>query len=240
MPIAKELGADGVNYHYFSYEKGDPTLAAERSYQVDVTLGWKEESWSVKISPFYNYFPNYIYLNPTANYDYFYGAGNQVFEYAQSEVMRYGGEIQFNYQLSKSLSTEFLGEYLYAEQLSGAKKGFILPFSPPASILFNVTYTPNDNRLLKNTYFSVDYRITAKQNNIVPQKRKTAGYRVINLQVGTKLRLYKQPVMLSMQAQNLLNTKYMNHTSFYRLIQLPEAGRNLILSLNHNTRSQIT
>lgn len=31
MPIAKELGANGVNYHYFSFEKGDPTLNAEQS-----------------------------------------------------------------------------------------------------------------------------------------------------------------------------------------------------------------
>jgi iron complex outermembrane receptor protein len=34
-----------------------------------------------------------------------------------------------------------------------------------------------------------------------------------------------------MQAQNLLNKRYLNHTSFYRLIELPEAGRNIILSL---------
>ena len=231
MPIAKELGANGVNYHYFSYEKGDPTLAPEKSYQADATIGWKEKNWSIKLSPFYNYFPNYIYLNPTSNYDYFYGAGNQVFEYAQSEVMRYGGELQFNYQISKFLSTEVLGEYLYAEQLSGAKKGFTLPFSPPPSVLFNLTYTPKDHQLLKDTYFSVDYRITATQNNIVPPERKTDGFNIINLQVGTKLNLHKQPMMISLQAQNLLDTKYMNHTSFYRLIELPEAGRNLILSL---------
>ena len=231
MPIGKELGANGVNYHYFSYEKGDPTLSPEKSYQADATIGWKEKNWSVKLSPFYNYFPNYIYLNPTANYDYFYGAGNQVFEYAQSEVMRYGGELQFAYKFSKFLSTEILGEYLYAEQLSGDKKGFTLPFSPPPSVLFNLTYTPKDHQLLKDTYFSVDYRITATQNNIVPPERKTDGFNIINLQVGTKLNLYKQPMMISLQAQNLLDTKYMNHTSFYRLIELPEAGRNIILSL---------
>lgn len=231
MPIAKELGANGVNYHYFSYEKGNPTLSPEKSYQVDATIGWKEKNWSAKLSPFYNYFPNYIYLNPTANYDYFYGAGNQVFEYAQSEVMRYGAEIQFDYTFSKFLSTEVLGEYLYAEQLSGAKKGYTLPFSPPPSVLFNLTYSPKENRLFKDSYISFDYRITAKQHNIVPPEKRTAGYNIINLQLGTRLNLYKQPIMLSLQAQNLLDKKYMNHTSFYRLIELPEAGRNIILSL---------
>ena len=231
MPIAKELAANGVNYHYFSYERGKPDLSPEQSYQADVTLGWTANRWSVQLSPFYNYFPNYIYLNPTASHDYFYGAGNQVFEYAQSRVMRYGGELQLKYKLLNSLSTEVLAEYLYARQLSGDKKGYTLPFSPPASALFNLTWSPKFKGRLENNYLSVDYRLTAAQNNIVPPEKKTRGYGIVNLQAGTKIRIDDLPLMISLQAQNLLNTRYLNHTSFYRLIELPEAGRNLILSL---------
>jgi iron complex outermembrane receptor protein len=231
MPIAKELGANGVNYHYFSYERGDPTLSPEQSYQADLSLGWREAKWSVQISPFYNYFPNYIYLNPTAEHDYYHGAGNQVFQYAQSKVMRYGGELQLKYQLSNSLSTEVLAEYLYAKQLSGDKKGYTLPFSPPASALINLTWSPVSKGRLKDNYLSIDYRLTASQNNIVPPEKKTPGYGVINLQAGSQILLQGHPVLISLQGQNLLNTKYLNHTSFYRLIELPEMGRNLILSL---------
>lgn len=231
MPIAKELGANGVNYHYFSYEKGDPTLSPEQSYQVDLSLGWNEDRWSVLISPFYNYFPNYIYLNPTANHDFYYGAGNQVFRYAQSKVIRYGGELQLKYKVLKSLSTELLAEYLFAKQVSGEKKGYTLPFSPPASALINLTWSPESESLLKHAYFSVDYRLTAGQNNIVPPEKRTPGYGLVNIQAGTKFSVFRQHLMLSLQAQNLLNTRYLNHTSFYRLIQLPEAGRNIVLSL---------
>jgi len=230
IPIAKELGANGVNYHYFSYERGDPTLSPEQSYQADLSLGWNAENWSVQASPFYNYFPNYIYLNPTAEHDYYYGAGNQVFQYAQSRVMRYGGEIQLKWKFIENLSTELLGEYLYAEQLSGDKKGYTLPFSPPLSALLNLTWSPAI-KSLNNTYLSFDYRITAAQDNIVPPEKKTPGYQIINVQAGTDLHLYGQPLTISLQAQNLLNTRYLNHTSFYRLIELPEAGRNIILAL---------
>lgn len=231
IPIAKELGANGVNYHYFSYERGDPTLSPEQSYQADISLGWNEERWSVLLSPFYNYFPNYIYLNPTAEHDYYYGAGNQVFQYAQSRVMRYGGEVQLKWKFSRTLSTEFLGEYLYAEQLSGDKKGYTLPFSPPVTALVNLTWSPAINNHTQNTYLSLDYRITAAQNNIVPPEKKTPGYQTVNIQAGTDFNLYGRPIILSLQAQNLLNTRYLNHTSFYRLIELPEAGRNIVLSL---------
>ncbi|RZJ77385.1 MAG: TonB-dependent receptor [Flavobacterium sp.] len=231
MPIAKELAANGVNYHYFSYEQGDPTLSPEKSYQLDMSFGYTDEKWSVQLSPFYNYFPNYIYLNPTSRLDYFYGAGNQVFQYAQSEVMRYGAELQAKYRFTDNLSTEFLGEYLYAKQLSGDKEGYTLPFSPPPSALLNLTYEPNFKGKFTGSYFSADYRLTARQNNIVPPEKKTAGYGIVNLAMGTKFKTGKQQFDISLQAQNLLNTKYLNHTSFYRLIELPEVGRNLVLSV---------
>lgn len=230
MPIAKELGANGVNYHYFSYERGNASLSPEESYQLDISAAWNSERWSLQLSPFYNYFPNYIYLNPTAAHDRNYGAGNQIFEYAQSRVLRYGGELQLKYNFWKNLSSEVLAEYLYSRQLSGAKKGYTLPFSAPASLLLNLSWSP-EFRGMSDTYFSMDYRLTAAQNKIVPPEKKTPGYQTVNLQAGTKLRLYGQEVQLSLQAQNLLNARYLNHTSFYRLIELPEAGRNLILSL---------
>ncbi len=230
MPIAKELASNGVNYHYFRFEKGDPDLAAERSYQLDLGMDWQSNKWSVQLSPFFNYFPNYIYLNPTSQHDIYYGAGNQVFEYEQSSVMRYGGELQTRYQFTPHLSGEILAEYLYSEQLSGSKKGYTLPFSPPASVLFGLNYSP-EIKYLKDTYFSIDYRFTAAQNQIVPPEKKTASSNVFNLSFGTKIKSGQQDFILSMQVQNLFNTKYLNHTSFYRLIELPEASRNIILSM---------
>jgi iron complex outermembrane receptor protein len=230
MPIAKELASNGVNYHYFRFEKGDPNLSAERSYQLDLGVEWQQNKWSVQLSPFFNYFPNYIYLNPTSQHDIYYGAGNQVFEYEQSKVTRYGGELQMRYQFLKKLSGEILAEYLYSKQLSESKKGYTLPFSPPASVLFGLTYNP-EIKGLNDTYFSLDYRYTAQQNQIVPPERKTAASNVFNLAMGTKTKAGQQDFIISLQVQNLFNTKYLNHTSFYRLIELPEASRNIILSV---------
>lgn len=231
VPVAKELGANGVNYHYFSYERGNAALKPEESYQLDATAVFGKNKWHIQLSPFFNYFPNYIYLNPTAEHDYLYGAGNQVFEYTQSRVVRYGGELQVKYQALENVSAEVLGEYLYAEQLSGNKKGYTLPFSPPPSLLLNLTYEPVHTGPFHRTYFSVDYRITAAQRHIVPPEKKTAGYAVMNVQAGTSFNIQKQQVQLSLQVQNVFNTRYMDHTSFYRLIDLPEQGRNLVLSI---------
>ncbi|MCU4158335.1 TonB-dependent receptor [Carboxylicivirga sp. A043] len=231
IPIAKELAANGVNYHHFSYEVGNPDLSAETSYQLDMGVEYSSKDFAIGATPFLNYFPNYIYLNPTAEHDRLYGNGNQVFYYTESEVFRYGTELHAHYELLKHLQLGLMGEYVYSEQLSGEKKGFTLPFSPPASAIINLKYHQLQWQFIKNAYYSLDYRLTASQNEIVPPEEPTDGYQVVNLGFGGDVQLGNQTINVSMQVQNLFNTKYFNHTSFYRLINVPEAGRNIVVNI---------
>lgn len=231
MPIAKELAANGVNYHHFSYERGDAGLKAEQSYQLDVGATWKGQRWGFTLSPFINYFPNYIYLSPSYEFDYLYGAGNQIFNYVQNEVLRTGGELEIHYKIFSELTLGLTGEYIYSEQLSGRMKGFALPFSPPPSVLFSLRYEPVGFGTVSRPYLNVDFRFVGRQNQIVPPEKKTPAYNLLNLSFGGSLRWKEQWVNLSIQLQNVFDTKYFNHTSYYRLIDAPEAGRNIVVSV---------
>lgn len=232
MPIAKELAANGVNYHHFSYEVGNSDLSPEISYQFDAGIEYSAKRFAIGTTPFLNYFSNYIYLNPTSEHDRLYGNGNQVFYYTQSKVFRYGAELHAHYKLLKSLQLGIIGEYVYSEQISGEKNGFTLPFSPPTSGIFNIKYHSQKITFVENAYISLDYRITAPQNNIIPPEETTDGFQIFNLGFGGDIILKNQIVTISMQVQNLLNTKYFNHTSYYRLINVPEPGRNFILNIS--------
>jgi len=227
MPNAKELASNGLNYHMYRYEKGDSTLKAEESYQLDVGISITLPRWEVHLSPFVNYFPNYIYLNPTAQY---YEA-QQVFYHRQSEVFRTGGELSVLYRLSDELAAGFDLEYIYSMQLSGEKKGYTLPFSPPLNSVFGLTYEKARVGRFSNAFAAIDLNLTAAQNNIVPPEKKTPGYQLVNLRTGATLKTDKMPVQFQLQVRNLFNTKYYDHTSFYRLIEVPGAGRNIIASI---------
>lgn len=232
MPIAKELAANGVNYHYFRYEKGNAFLSPEKSYQLDAGISWKEKQFHIRLSPFLNYFSNYIYLNPSADYDMYYGAGNQVFNYSQTRLFRAGAELQAGYQFLKYWHVEVAGEYVFNRQLSGTKKGYSLPFTPPPSGLFTLSWEAGwQNKWMVNNYISIDYRIAAPQNNIVPPEKKTPGYSVLGIAAGSRIKTGKDNIYISLQVKNVLNKEYLSHTSFYRLIELPEMGRNIILSV---------
>ncbi len=231
MPIAKELATNGINYHYFRYEKGNRNLSPENSYQADISWEWEDSHWNIALSPFVNYFSNYIYLNPTPHFDYYYGAGNQIFEYGQSRVFRYGGELRVYMDLYKKLCTEIVAEYVKSKHLSGTKKGFGLPFSPPFSMMITPKYIFHSSEIFLEPYMSLNYKIVATQNDIVPPEKVTKGYQLLNVNLGTKIKLKNYDLALSIQVQNVANTFYFNHTNFYRLIDLPEQGRNIIASL---------
>lgn len=232
MPISKELAANGVNYHHFSYEVGNPDLSPEVSYQLDGGAEFHHQNFAIGVTPFVNYFSNYIYLNPTSEHDRLYGNGNQVFYYTQSRVFRWGGEIHSHVELTENWQLGLMTDYVYSVQLSGEKKGFTLPFSPPASGLLNLKYSRIKFAGMLNPWFSVDYRLTLRQDNIVPPEEKTPGSSVFNVSLGGNLKISQQLVSIALQVQNLLNTKYFNHTSYYRLINVPEPGRNVVLNVS--------
>lgn len=229
MPLASELASDGVNYHMYRYEKGNLNLDPEESYQLDVEVAHHTDRFTVAISPFVNLFSNYIYLNPTSNYY----QTLQIYEYSQSEVFRVGGEISASTAVFQKLELEASAEYVYSRQTSGAKKDFGLPFAPPLTGFFTASYAFDDLLFFKAPTLGAEYRITAAQDEIVPPEEKTDGWQTMNLSLLTELKLFNRtpPLKVRFKLNNVWDTKYYNHTSFYRLIEVPEPGRNLSLSL---------
>ena len=226
-PIAKELGADGINYHIFRYEEGNSQLQPEECYQTDLSVAWENEMVQVQADPFVGYFPNYIYLNPTPDYC----EGLQLYRYNQSQVIRAGAEVTLTVRPWKHLDLNLHGDYLFARQLSGDKAGYGLPFSPPWRIMPEVKFhwepTVNSSRDPWNGYAAVNIRICGAQYDIVPPEKPTDGWWTLNLSAGQRFVLPTCAVSLSLKADNILNTKYYDHTSYYRLIDIPEAGWNL-------------
>ena len=228
-PIAKELGADGINYHIFRYEAGNSELRPEESYQADLSVAWENTYVRVQADPFVGYFPNYIYLNPTADYR----EGLQLYRYNQSRVIRAGGEVMLTVRPWKHLDINLQGEYLFACQLSGDKAGYGLPFSPPWRLMPEVRFHWNPMVRTQSTdrpwkgYAAVNVRICGAQRDIVPPEKPTDGWWTLNMSVGQQLELEQCRLNIGLTADNILNIKYYDHTSYYRLIDIPEAGWNI-------------
>ncbi|MBR1401717.1 MAG: TonB-dependent receptor [Prevotella sp.] len=224
MPIPKELGTNGVNYHIFRYEQGNPQLDPEESYQLDASIGWGNAKVEILVDPFVNYFPNFIYLNPTARFV----EGLQLYHYTQARVIRYGAEAQFTWNIAQDWQLLLQGEYLYARQQSGEKKGYTLPFSTPWSVDAGVKYSFDFHG---KGFMKLNAHIVSRQNEIVPPEQPTGGYYTLNFSAGKYISLKSTMLNVALHADNLLNRRFYDHTSYYRLIDVPEPGRNLSLKV---------
>ena len=220
VPIPKELGADGINYHIFRYERGNASLDPEESYQVDATAGWSSDAVEVQVEPYLNYFPNYIYLSPTAQYV----EGLQLYHYTQARVLRYGLEAELVWHIDSHWQLNTQGEFLYARQKSGEKKGYTLPFSTPWSMDVGGKYRFDHQG---EGFVGLNAHIVGSQHEIVPPEKPTDGYWTLNLSAGKYFHLSRATLNVAIHADNLLNRRYYDHTSYYRLIDVPEPGRNV-------------
>lgn len=224
-PSAAELASNGEHHGAFRYEVGDPNLDSERGWQVDLGLNYHREKYLVKLSPFFNYFSNYIYLQPAARFSDF---GGQLYQYTQAEAFLTGSELVIDYHLWKHLHLGFTGEVMVAENL---ESGLSLPLIPPARLMLDVEYSKTTETRLTSYYFLLTSEWVAAQNQVDRNENETPGYSAFHFSTGGSFRIGKQIIECYAQVQNLLNTEYFNHLSQYRPLNLPSPGRNLVLNL---------
>ena len=230
IPIAKELGMDGVNYNIFRYEKGNTSLKPEESYQVDAGIVCEKGVLSMQLTPYLNYFPNYIYLNPTPQYK----EGLQLYYYTQAKVLRWGFEASVSWKILPYLKLDADGEYLYARQLSGEKKGYGLPFSTPWSARAELRYLLLAQNPAKSGFVALEWQVVGTQDIIVPPEEKTKGHQLLNASIGKKFKLGENQLEITLRGENLLGKRYYDHTSYYRLMGVPEPGRNFSAMVSWN------
>ena len=234
MPTAKELGMDGINYNIFRYEKGNADLRPEESYQADAGALYERGALTASLAPYLNYFPNYIYLNPTSGYR----EGLQLYHYTQSRVLRWGVEASLSFRFLRNFELNASGEYLRARQLSGEKKGYSLPFSTPWSSRVELRYHLPTADAEKGGFAALECVVVGRQDEVVPPEEPTPGYRLLNASAGKSFQVGKGVLHLTLRCDNLLDTKYYDHTSYYRLIGVPEPGRSWHHGTSENMHSK--
>jgi len=229
MPNTAELSANGVHHGSFRYEVGDSVLRSEYSYQLDAGIYYASQHIQLELSGFVNYFPNFIFLSPTGSYllpngeEIAEADAGQVYRYIQSEAFRTGGELSIITELTDGLILTTSAEYVYADDLT-----YPIPFTPPLNIFSELSYSiPNINNVIKNSVFGVNANFTAAQNRVARNELATPASQIYNASFSTDLLFRKNSVNIAVQIQNVFDTKYFNHLSFYRIIELPEPGRNV-------------
>lgn len=221
LPSANELAANGVHHGTFRHEQGDTTLHSEQGWQLDIDFSKEWDRMRLELSPFFNLYSNYIFLTPTSQWSLLPHAG-QIYRYQEAPAILTGGEINYEYHITSHLCYQLKGEYVYTYNI---ERHTALSFSPPASMRNTLNYYLPFGDLF------VAVQSIAPQNHIAQNEETTPGTTILHLGCHLKVPLGKHHLLVNLTVNNLLNTRYYNHLSFYRRVEVPEPGRNISISV---------
>lgn len=223
FPTAMELSSNGIHHGAFRHELGNPNLNVEKGWAADFNHHYHKNNFKLDASAYLYYFANYIFLKPTGIFSIL-PHGGQVYRYEQSKALLTGLEIDANYQWNK-IGIQAQAAYLYNKQIREDGLDFPLPFSTPINGQLNVRYEFNETNFLETNQFQVGIKAALQQNRIAQNEAVTPGYIVANAQWSSTLKWNRFKPQIRFQVNNVFNTVYYHHNSFYRALDIPELGR---------------
>ncbi|MBA3898852.1 MAG: TonB-dependent receptor [Bacteroidetes bacterium] len=227
-PAPYELSANGIHHGAFRHEMGDSSLSSERGYQLDLGLHFHKKEFLASFTPFVNYFNDYIFLSPSGRFSPLPEAG-QLYRFMQTDALLAGAEFKSDYHISQALHIGFAGEYVFSMDLLNH---YPLPFTPPFSGELEIEYELDKigNKLSK-TFLNFSVKATSAQNFTGRNEPSTPGYFLMNINSGTAVKVKEYQFQVVFSVHNLANNPYFAHLSRYRVLNLPEPGRNFRISL---------
>lgn len=232
FPSPPELGLNGIHHGTFRHEMGDPNLNPEQGWQLDIGVYRMSQKFNISLLPYLNYFENFIFLRPTAQFSPLPEAG-QMFIYTEASAFHTGAEFQALWKIHRKLKLETSLEYTYNYNLDN---GLPIPFTPPLLSRTEVSYYLQRDAE-NEAYFFAEAVIAAAQNLTDLNEPPTPGYEIFNAGFQLSRSFNKYAVHFQIMIRNFADKFYLNHLSRYRLLNLPEPGRNIMVSLRLSRKS---
>ena len=221
-PNLIELFAEGIHHGTFRYERGNPNLEAETSFQSEISLDLTDEDSSFAFDLFYNDISNYIYVAPSnQNVD-----GYKLYNFLQQNATLWGSEIIY----SKQTGIEWLSSNTSLEYINGkSADGNPLPFIAPLTLkqVFNLD-------IFENYSFEIDFVAKAKQSRISQFEEETDGYSLLNLSGNWMTSFLNQDLNIFWSIDNVFDTEYYDHLSRLKESGIAGLGRNISIGLKYN------
>ena len=220
LPGANELAANGVHHGTFRHEQGDTNLKSEQGWQMDASYNLRYNGFSISVSPFVSWFSNYIFLRPTGEWSVLPHAG-QIYRYTGAEALFAGTEATIDIHFLRSFNYRISGEYVYTYNCD---EHIPLSFSPPFSMRNTLTWQR------KQVMLYAEWQSIARQNRVDRNEDRTPDANLFHLGGSLNIPIRgNQAIEITLTARNIFNTRYYNHLSFYRKVEIPEPGRNFQL-----------
>lgn len=223
-----ERFADGVHHASETYEVGNPGLKHERSYGVEASLHRVEGPVTGRLTGYYTYYNDYIYLADSGRSVHVHHDHHEVDEHGHhhehvhhSDFVRrdyrgvnaefFGLEAEVVWRAYEESNTtvdfKLFGDYVYARNLSDHQ---YLPRIAPWRVGAGIVTSYDAFR------FGINVIKSGKQTDTAPGEEATDGYITLNAFGSYTLETDNASFEFFVRGNNLTNEKARLHTSYLK------------------------
>lgn len=230
-PNLAELSSNGLHEGIYTYEIGDPSMKNERNINLDLGIYHTGDVIGFSLSGFYNYFFNYIYLQPTEEEWY----GFPIHKFVQYNARIYGGEGTAYFQPIQLDGLKISASY--AMLVGQLDNGDYLPYMPANKLTSEVRYTRSKKQ--SQWYVFSNVNLVMSQTLTNPYEWSTPQYLLWNGGVGISWDKRHAQYSFNLIGNNLLNEAYYDHLSRFKNFGLLNIGRDISLQLKIKFKNQL-
>jgi len=241
-PSLFNLHVDGVHGGVAAYQVGNPFLDSERSLNTDLSLRWRSEAVTAKVTAYRNRINNYIFLVNTGEFADG-GNGPPILESVQGDARLLGANANIQAQVTPWLQLNGTFETVTGENIDDDIQSVDkLPLLPPTKFGAGIKFLKNNLGFMESPFLSINVNHTRPKDAAgryepfwqfgnAPQfsdfgVASTDSYTLLNATLGMELPVWSRPISLQISAQNILDEAYRDFLDTYKGYAL-SPGRNI-------------
>lgn len=230
-PEVNELYSQGLHQGVSGIEEGNRNLGSERSFKGVFNVDWSvRKKLFIQALGYFQYVNNFIYLQPQEEFRLTIRGAFPVFSYQQTDATIAGADLLISYEPIESIRLLAKYSFLQGDDISNNQP---LVYMPSNNLFGSISYSLKDGDKRKNTSFTVNGRYVFKQNHLNADQDflpPPDGYFLLGASAGTSIKLKKTTLRISLNGENLLNTRYRDYLNRQRYFA-DDLGWNLNLRI---------
>jgi len=232
-PHVQELYSTGLHHGAAAIEIGNSTLKKEKAWKNVFSIEAKlKDGWQLSSEIYAHLFHNYIYLNPSNNYQQTISGAFPIYNFMQDDAYFLGGDLSSNWKIINSIHYNFMFSWIHAEKMND--KGF-LPDIPSHKLRNNITYEKQWNPVFPDFRIHLEHEWVLSQNKYDSSQifaPAPPAYHLFHFSASNSWQWKKHTLQLALQIDNLFNVLYKDYLNRNRYFA-HEIGRNIQIRINY-------
>ncbi len=244
-PNVNELYSDGLHHGAARIEKGDLTLAPERSNAVNVKAVYDTEGFAFHVNAYQKWISDFIFLSPTFPPQLTIRGAFPVFSYSQTKASLQGVDADARYEITHHIVAAAKMSLLYAKNKNTNEWLVQMPSNRYEA---DVTYSFNNTNIFKQSSLKLSMQHVAQQKRVpttgaielqdaMGNKYYAAdyilppnAYTLFGIEMASSIKVKDNDWGLVLVVSNVLNKAYREYLNAFRYFS-DDAGRNISIKI---------